>query len=116
MLGLIEAIFKANAKEGKMKIAPIDSSGEPVDVLNAVWKDGTWKLTVSCQNSQHGLTLTRDKQLTIHDHRPDEQQGEEAVAKLADMAALAGNPGVACPCIRVKLWLATGIYIIHVIP
>jgi hypothetical protein len=93
-----------------MKIVPIDSSGEPVEVLKANWDNGIWNLIVSCHSEQHNLTLERDKQLTIHDHPSEEITAEET------MAELAGTPGAARPCVRVRLWLSTGIYLINVIP
>jgi hypothetical protein len=37
-----------------MKIVPIDSTGEPVDVLKADFEQGNWNLTIPCcDNQQH---------------------------------------------------------------
>jgi hypothetical protein len=93
-----------------MKIVPIDSSGEPVEILTATWEDGIWNLVIDCYNQQHKLTLGSDKQLTIHDHSPEQITGEVTMANLGD-----GAPN-ACPCVRIRLWLPSGIFLIDVIP
>ena len=74
-----------------MKIVPIDSSGEPVEVLKAQWENGTWSLIIVCHSEQHNLTLERDKQLTIHAHASEDIEGEE------NMAELAKTPGKCLP-------------------
>ncbi len=93
-----------------MEIVPIDSSGEPVEILKATWGNNTWNLVVSCHGDKHGLMLTPERQLAICDHPTDKVRGEEA------MADLAGTPGSACPCVRVKLWLPKGICLIAILP
>jgi len=70
-----------------MKIVPIDSSGEPVEVLKATWDNGIWNLVIECYREQHNLTLGREKQLTIHDHSSEEIKAEETIAELG------GSPG-----------------------
>jgi hypothetical protein len=69
-----------------MKIVPIDSSGEPVEILKATWENNTWNLVVSCHGDKHGLMLTPEKQLAICDHPTDKVRGEEAMADLAGNA------------------------------
>lgn|GEM_PF-2770786 len=93
-----------------MKILPIDAEGEPVDILAVEGGKDTWNLVVSCNEEQHKLTLTGQKTLRLHNHSPEQIKDEEAMAELAD------TPGSACPCVRVKIWLSTGICIIKIIP
>lgn len=93
-----------------MKIVPVDSTGEPVDILSINGGNGSWDLTVSCHTQHHRITLTQRKELTIHNHTNEQIKDEEIMAGLAD------DVGKACPCVRIKLWLSKGIYIIHVMP
>jgi hypothetical protein len=64
----------------------------------------------NCGGKEHRLTLTTEKELTIHDHTGTEIESEEI------MAALADTPGSACPCVKTKLWLPKGIYVLEMIP
>jgi hypothetical protein len=93
-----------------MKIVPIDAEGEAVDVLAIEGGRDKWNLVISCSEAQHRLTLTGQKTVALHDHSPEQIKDEEAIAQLAD------TPGSACPCVRVKIWLSTGIYIIKIVP
>jgi hypothetical protein len=93
-----------------MKIVPIDAEGEAVDVLDVEGGRDTWNLVVSCNEGQHKLTLTGQKTVVLHNHSPEQIKAEEAIAQLAN------TPASACPCVRVKIWLSTGIYIIKIFP
>lgn len=93
-----------------MKIVPIDAAGEPVDVLSISGGKDKWDLTVSCYGKPHRLTLKLDKELMIQDHSREEVSAEETMATLGDRA------GSACPCVRIKIWLPNGIYMMEVLP
>jgi hypothetical protein len=89
-----------------MKIVPIDS-GEPVDVLTLNGGSGAWDLFVSCDGNRHRLSLTQNREITIYDHSAEEIEYHETLAKLGDVNS-------ACPCVRVKVWLAKGIDLIEI--
>ncbi|MGH7828368.1 MAG: hypothetical protein ACREQ7_24705 [Candidatus Binatia bacterium] len=93
-----------------MKIVPIESGGEPVEVLELAGGNGAWSIVVVCEGKPHRLSLTEEKTITIHDH------GEQEIKSHEDVAELARAPGSACPCVRIKVWLLNGIYIIAAIP
>jgi len=93
-----------------MKILPINSDGEPVGVLLLDASGSLRILLIQCGDEQHKLSLTINKDLKIHNHSEKEIEDELTMAKLAQSA------DGACPCVRVKMWLQDGIYILEIIP
>ena len=94
-----------------MRILPIESDGLPVDVILIETQGASRILVIRCGGEQHKLTLNaQSKDLKIHNHSEEEVLAEGYAAELAQ------SPGGACPCVRVKMWLQQGIYILDIIP
>lgn len=87
-----------------MKIKPVSSEGEPVEILKIAGEKDVWEMEILCGGESHRLTLNKT-QITIHDHSREEIDYEKSLVQLeSDM-------GMAIPCIRIKMWIEAGIFI-----
>lgn len=87
-----------------MKIKPVSSEGEPVEILKIAGEKERCDIEILCSGEAHRLTLNRS-QVTIHDHSGEEIEYEKSLAQFES------DVGMAIPCIRIKMWIETGLFI-----
>lgn len=87
-----------------MKIKPVSSEGEPVEILKIVGENEGCDMEILCSGEVHRLTLAGN-QITTHDHSREEIEYEKSLVQFEN------DVGMAIPCIRIKMWIETGVFI-----